>query len=136
MKLNEPIGNPLYAPFLIRLGLGAYFILAGMMKLDQHYTFIAHVKAFGLLPDQAALLYGLVLPYAEIAIGALLVLGFCTTLAGLLSSLLLLSFIIALGTFPNTGRLFNKDIILLGGSLSLLFSGAGAYSVDRFRKSA
>lgn len=135
MKLNEPMGNPLYAPFCIRLGLGAYFILAGLMKLDNLPTFIGHVKAFGILPEQVSLVYGLVLPYFEVTVGTLLVVGFWTTLAGIMSSLMLASFIIALGTFPNTGKLFNKDIILLGGSLSLLFSGAGAYSIDRFRKS-
>lgn len=136
MKVSEPLGNPLYAPFLIRLGLGAYFILAGLLKLDDHNAFLAHVRAFNMLPDQAALLYGLLLPYAEVAIGGLLVVGYWTTLASVLASLMLFSFVLALGTFPNTARLFNKDIILLGSSLSLLFSGAGAYSVDRFRKAA
>lgn len=136
MKVSEPLGNPLYAPFLIRLGLGAYFILAGLLKLDDHNAFLAHVRAFNILPEQASLLYGLLLPYIEVAIGGLLVVGYWTTLASVLSSLMLFSFILALGTFPNTARLFNKDIILLGASLSLLFSGAGAYSIDRFRKAA
>jgi uncharacterized membrane protein YphA (DoxX/SURF4 family) len=134
IKFDEPIGNSLYAPFLIRLGLGAYFILAGLMKLDSLPTFVGHVKAFGILPDEISLLYGLLLPYFEVTIGTLLVVGFWTTLASMFSSLMLISYIVALGTFPNTTKLFNKDIILLGGSLSLLFSGSGAYSLDRFRK--
>jgi uncharacterized membrane protein YphA (DoxX/SURF4 family) len=131
---TEPIGNPLYAPFLVRVGLGGYFVLAGLTKLENLSTFVGQVKAFGLLSNEISTLYGLLLPYAEITVGTLLVLGFWTTVASALASLMLCSFIVALGLFPNSGQLFNKDVILLGASLSLLYSGSGAMSVDRFRK--
>jgi uncharacterized membrane protein YphA (DoxX/SURF4 family) len=134
MKPNEPIGNPLYAPFLIRVGLGAYFVLAGLVKIDSIVAFVNEVRSFGILPDQLAIVYGHLLPYAEITVGTLLLLGYWTTAAAISASVLLSSFIIALGLFPNSGRLFNKDVILLGAALSLLYSGAGAVSVDRFRK--
>jgi uncharacterized membrane protein YphA (DoxX/SURF4 family) len=75
------------------------------------------------------------LPYFELAAGVLLIVGIWTTLAAMLTSLMLLSFVIAFGAFPKGGELlFNKDILLLAASVSLLYSGAGALSIDRFRK--
>jgi thiosulfate dehydrogenase [quinone] large subunit len=134
MNPSEPIGNPLFAPFLVRVGLGSYFILAGLAKLDQIRTFVDSVLSFNILPRSLALVYGHLLPYLEVTVGTLLVLGFWTTAAALSSSFLLLSFIFAIGLFPNSKSLFNKDLILLGASMSLLYSGAGAISIDRFRK--
>lgn len=134
MKPNEPIGNPLFAPFLVRVGVGAYFVLAGLAKIDNIVAFVEQVRTFGLLPDQLAIVYGHLLPYCEIVVGTLLLLGFWTTAASISASVLLATFIIALGLFPHTAKVFNKDVILLGASLSLMYSGAGAMSVDRFRK--
>jgi uncharacterized membrane protein YphA (DoxX/SURF4 family) len=135
MKMNEPIGNPIWGPFILRITLGAYFVLAGWAKLANVPGFIREVQSFGVLPTQAATLYGILLPYFEIAAGFLLIVGIWTTLAALITSLMLLSFVLAFGVFPKTGDLlFNKDILLLAGSISLLYSGAGAISIDRFRK--
>lgn len=134
MKMNEPCGNPIYAPFFVRISLGGYFLLAGLMKINHIPAFIKEVQAFHILPAHLATLYAIMLPYAEVVVGTMLLLGSWTTLAAILSSLMLLSFVIAIGIFPSSGDLYNKDVILLCGSLSLLFSGAGAISVDRFRK--
>lgn len=134
MKLNEPIGNPNLGPLLIRISLGFYFVLAGFAKLDNIPGFIKEVQSFHILPNHLATLYGILLPYGEMMTGLLLIIGIWTTLAAVLSSLMLLSFVIAFGAFPSGGHLFNKDILLLAGSLSLLYSGGGALSIDRFRK--
>lgn len=134
MKMNEPLGNAIYGPMLIRLALGAYFVLAGLKKLHNQAQFIAEVQKFGILPAQLSTLYAVLLPYLEIGAGALLLIGIWTTLAALVTSALLASFIYALGLFPNSSDLFNKDVILLAASMSLLYSGAGGWSIDRFRK--
>jgi uncharacterized membrane protein YphA (DoxX/SURF4 family) len=47
---------------------------------------------------------------------------------------MLSSFIFALKVFPNGNYLFNKDIILLAGSVCIMFTGAGALSIDKFRR--
>ncbi len=135
MKIHEPIGNLLYGPLLIRLVIGSYFIMAGLKKIEDLEAFIKVIQEFKILPQQLAVLYGIVVPYLEIGAGALLILGFWTTLAGLVCSLLLCSYIIAIGFFPfGSKELFNKDIIILASTVSLLFTGAGALSIDRFRK--
>ena len=135
MKVNEPIGNPLWAPLFLRLALGAYFILAGLKKLDDPAGFVREIQAYNILPAKISVLYGVLLPYIEVLAGGLLVIGFWTTLGALLCSLMLCSFVIAIGLFPNQSGLFNKDLILLGGALTLMFSGGGAFSIDQFRKS-
>lgn len=135
MKMNEPIGNGLYGPLFIRVTLGAYFVVAGMLKLDQAPgAFIEEVRQFGILKEPLLTLYATLLPYLEVMAGGLMILGFFTTLAALTSSLLLISYIVAFKLFPQHPHLFNKDVVLLGASLSLLFSGGGYYSVDNFRK--
>ncbi|NDC39656.1 MAG: DoxX family protein, partial [Proteobacteria bacterium] len=127
--------NALYGPLFIRLTVGAYFIIAGMTKLDNPTAFVNEVQKFGILKEPLATLYGLLLPYVEILAGGLLVLGLWTTLAAILSSLMLLSFVIALRVFSDPGsHLFNKDIMVLGATLSLLWSGPGFFSIDYFRK--
>ena len=135
MKMNEPVGNSMYGPLFIRLSLGSYFILAGLTKLENPTAFVNEVQKFNILREPLATLYGILLPYVEILSGMLLLLGLWTTLAAILSSLMLLSFAIALKFFPEPGsHLFNKDVILLGASMSLLWSGPGFFSIDYFRK--
>ena len=134
IKMHQPMGNPLYGPFFVRVSIGGYFLLAGLMKLDNIPTFVREVQAFHLLPDHLATLYGIMLPYTEVLVGTLLIAGIWTTMAAILSSLMLASYVLAIGIFPTATELYNKDLILLAGALSLVFSGAGALSVDRFRK--
>lgn len=135
MKMHEPIGNSLYGPLLIRCSIGAWFVLAGLMKLDNPSLFVQQVERMNIIPAPFSTLYGILLPYLELGVGALLVLGVFTTLGAILASVLLLSFVFAFGIFPSGGALFNKDILILAAALSLLYSGAGAFSIDRFRKS-
>jgi uncharacterized membrane protein YphA (DoxX/SURF4 family) len=136
MKPSEPLGNTLYAPVFIRLSLGSYFVLAGLIKLKDMSGFIAEVQSFGALPEHIAALFAILLPYLEIASGGLLVLGLWTTAAALITSVLMGAFVYAFGLFPTRPDLINKDLILLGASLSVLYSGAGAFSIDSFRKAS
>jgi uncharacterized membrane protein YphA (DoxX/SURF4 family) len=134
MKLSEPVGSAHFGPFLIRLAVGSYFLFAGLEKLDKIPVFVNVVLSFGILPDQLGTLYGLLLPYFEIVVGLMLILGVWSTLAGSLASIMLASFVVAFGVFPNSYMFFNKDIILLAATLSLLYTGAGACSFDTFNK--
>jgi len=134
IKMHEPIGHQVWGPFLVRVSLGGYFVLAGLAKIHNISAFVSEVQATHMLPAPFSTLYAITLPYLEVGAGALMVIGIWTTLAAILMSLMIGSFIFALGLFPNHDKLFNKDIILLCASLSLLYSGAGAFSIDRFRK--
>jgi uncharacterized membrane protein YphA (DoxX/SURF4 family) len=134
LKMNEPIGPATFGPLLARLGLGSYFLLAGLSKLQMLSAFIQQVKTFGVLPENTASLYGVLLPYLEVSIGACFILGLWTTLIGFMASGLLISFICAFGVFPSSTDIFNKDFVLLGTVFCLLYTGPGAYSLDNVRK--
>jgi putative oxidoreductase len=136
IKMNEPIGPAAFGPLLARLGLGAYFLLAGLSKLQMLAGFIQQVKSFGVLPENSASLYAVLLPYLEVFIGACFLLGLWTTMVGLMASFLLISFVFAFGFFPGSSDIFNKDVVLLGAVLGLLYTGPGAYSLDNVRKPA
>lgn len=134
MKINEPIGNPNIGPFFLRVTLGGYFVVAGLMKLDNLPGFIEEVRKFDVMGPNVARLYATLLPYLEVVCGTLLCLGFWTTLAALIASLLLTSFVFAFKVFPNNNYLFNKDLILLAAAISLMYTGAGSLSIDKFRR--
>ena len=134
MKASTPVGQPIYAPLCIRLVIGSYFLLAGLAKLDDHRGFIEEVHRIAILPELLGTLYGIVLPYLEIFFGALFIIGLWSVLSSVILSILLLSFILAFGVFSTAGP-FNKDILLLGAAASIMFSGGGAFSIDRFRTS-
>ena len=140
MRMDAPLGNDAYGPTLVRIALGSYFVIAGMAKMDHIPQFVEFILQTNVLNQYMARLYGNLLPYFEIVAGGLLVIGFWTTLAAMLTTLMLTSFIMAMGVFPHsptpfgTEKLFNKDIILWCASASLLYTGAGAFSIDKFRK--
>ncbi|MFM1847714.1 MAG: hypothetical protein RL417_1188 [Pseudomonadota bacterium] len=134
MKINEPIGDASIGPLLVRLPVGIYFVLAGLLILRDPTSFLAEVHNMKILPPHAGTIYAIMLPYLQIAAGGLLIIGMWTTLAAGIISLMLLSFVIAFGLHPEGGTLFNKDIVFLAAAVSLLYTGSGAWSVDRFRR--
>ncbi len=135
MKPSSPIGQAIYGPLFIRIALGLYFVLAGLVKLQNPEGFITEIQGMGILSPRGSMLFGIILPYAEIFAGALLVVGFWTVLAAMLTSVMLIAFVLAVGLKPGAFAPFNKDLILLAASVSILYSGAGAFSIDRFRTS-
>ncbi len=78
---------------LARLGLAAIFLVSGGLKaLDPDQTYVA-VRAYDVLPTAGVEVVATVLPWAEIAVGLLLLLGVGTRVVAALSVLLLLGFI-------------------------------------------
>lgn len=146
-----------YTLLSIRLILGTILILAAAGKLPEPAKFVDVVTHYGLLPWSLARAYGLVLPWLELTLGVLLILGFLTRLAAGVSILMLISFIVANGTAVythdiagcgcfgfeyygtyGTGYLtFIKvsdalaiDVVMVLMALAILMYGSGRWSLD------
>jgi putative oxidoreductase len=67
---------------LFRVALGALFIFSGVVKLNDPQAFVFAVKGFKLVENQALITQATFsIPWTEIVIGALLLLGFFTRAA-------------------------------------------------------
>ena len=80
-----------------RLGLGAVFLYAAYTKLKLPWiTFAATIAAYKLLPEDGVIFVARTLPWFELALGALLVLGFGLRWVAAAASALLLTFFAAM----------------------------------------
>lgn len=79
-----------------RLTLGGVLTVAGYLKFDELDKSQMAVRAYEMLPVPLANFSGIVLPFAEIVMGLLLIVGAGTRLMGLLSALLMLTFVIGI----------------------------------------
>ena len=78
---------------LARFGLAAVWLVSGVLKaIDPDQTYVA-VRAYDVLPVGAVEVVAALLPWVEIALGALLLLGVGTRVVAALSAVLLLVFI-------------------------------------------
>jgi len=78
--------------FVFRLILGGIFIFTGFAKIHGIPALIAEINQYKMLPAALASLYGNVLPYIEIAVGIVLVLGIVLRISAGIAGLMLVSF--------------------------------------------
>ncbi len=139
--------------FLARLILGGVLIAAGALKVGNLQQSAMAVRAYELLPIWMANLFGYSLPWIEIGIGLLLVLGALVRINGLLGALIMLAFIIAIaqawarglsidcGCFGDGGEIdpedtkylstIIRDLGLLGLGVFLYFFPKGRFALDK-----
>ncbi|MCP2269480.1 Methylamine utilization protein MauE [Actinokineospora diospyrosa] len=80
---------------LFRLGLAGVWLVSGWLKAsDPNQTYIA-VQAYDVLPGGLVSVTAAAMPFLELALGVLLVVGLGTRLTALLSVVVLLAFIAA-----------------------------------------
>lgn len=81
--------------FLIRLGLAAVWLVSGGIKVaDPNQTYLA-VQAYELLPPSLVSVVAAGIPFLELALGVLLLIGLGTRLTALVSAIVLIAFIAA-----------------------------------------
>ena len=83
---------------LARLALGGVLVVAGALKIPTPYKAAAAMRAYELLPNSLASFFGYILPWFEVGLGLLLILGVATRLSGLIGALLMLLFIGAISS--------------------------------------
>jgi uncharacterized membrane protein YphA (DoxX/SURF4 family) len=120
--------------FLARVPLGLYFGLSGFMKVKTGlglYVASNLSTAQQYMPEGVARGYLNALPFAEIFVGALLVLGLFTRIGAFLATAILACYVWATGVHCMNGTTpFNNAIVPLGLSIALLTVGPGKLSAD------
>lgn len=81
-----------------RLVLAAVFAWAGLAKVGDLALSRLTVRSYQLLPDALADVIGNALPFVELALAVLLLIGLGTRLVAFLTGLLLLGFIVGVGS--------------------------------------
>ena len=81
---------------VLRLFLGVVLIWAGAAKVGRPLTAERAVQAYEIFPMEVAKWIGLALPFLEIVLGVLLVLGLFTRAAAIASTLLMVAFIVGI----------------------------------------
>ena len=145
-----------YQPWLTllsRLILGGVLFAAGALKIGNLQKSAMAVRAYEMLPVELANFLGYVLPWIEIGIGLLLIVGASVKICGLLGAFTMLAFIIAIsqawarglsidcGCFGGGGTIdpeetkylseIIRDIGLLAMGVFLYYFPKGKLSLDR-----
>ena len=145
-----------YQPWLTllsRLILGGVLFAAGALKIGNLQKSAMAVRAYEMLPVELANFLGYALPWIEIGIGLLLIVGASVKVCGLLGAFTMLAFIIAIaqawarglsidcGCFGGGGTIepedtkylseIIRDIGLLALGVFLYYFPKGKLSLDR-----
>ncbi|MFY8169310.1 MAG: DoxX family protein [Candidatus Nanopelagicus sp.] len=145
-----------YQPWLTllsRLILGGVLFAAGALKIGNLQKSAMAVRAYEMLPVELANFLGYALPWIEIGIGLLLIVGASVKICGLLGAFTMLAFIIAIaqawarglsidcGCFGGGGTIdpeetkylseIIRDIGLLAMGVFLYYFPKGKLSLDR-----
>ena len=109
---------------LARLGLAAVWLISGTLKATDLDQTVVAVRAYNVLPRAAVDVVAALLPFFEIALGLLLLLGIGTRLVAVISGGLLLVFIA--GVAQAWARGLSIDCGCFGGG-GAVAPGATAY---------
>jgi uncharacterized membrane protein YphA (DoxX/SURF4 family) len=113
-----------------RLVFGGVFVVAGVLKAVDPQSSVAAVDAYRLLPASLATIVGWGLPFAEIALGLLLLAGIATRAVAAVAGLLLVIFIA--GVVSAAARGLSIDCGCFGGG-GQVDPGETAYGTELIR---
>jgi len=143
-RLRESVG------LVLRLVLGMVFLVAAADKVANAEAFARSIANYRLLPVEVVNLVALVLPWLELLVGLMLVVGLRVRAAAVIASGLLLVFTVALvsalvrgldihcGCFSQTaaerigwGRVI-EDVLLLAAAVVLVVWTPQRWSVEQY----
>ena len=88
---------------VVRLALGAVFTVAGLAKIGNVPETVRAVRAYRILPESLVHPLAYALPYLELAVAALLILGLGTRIVAVVAGIMLLLFIAAVASLGPRG---------------------------------
>ena len=110
--------------------LGGVFVVAGALKVIDPQSSVAAVRAYQLLPTSLETIVGWGLPFAEIALGLLLLVGIATRAVAAAMAILLLVFIFAVASAWVRGLSIDCGCFGGGGEVA---PGQTAYGTELLR---
>lgn len=138
---------------VVRVTVGTVLLVAGFQKLGSAQSFAQEISNYRLLPEASIDLIAVTLPWFELLVGALLIVGLQTQVAALSASLLFLGFEVFIvsalvrglnidcGCFSGASAVSwvhaVVDLLLLASAGLLFFQGPGRLALDaRFSRPA
>jgi uncharacterized membrane protein YphA (DoxX/SURF4 family) len=103
---------------LVRLGLAAVWLFAGAAKVGDLSGSGRAVNAYQVMPFEVAQVIGAALPFVELTLGVLLLVGLATRVVAALSSALLLVFIAGISSAWARGLSIDCGCFGSGGQLA------------------
>ena len=123
-----------YLPFIGRVLIGVPFMMSGLSKLTAYGATIALIAAAGLpFPPLAFAVAATV----ELGGGVLLVLGYHARLVALVLAVFALATAVSFhSNFADQNQMihFLKNVMMAGGLLQIVAFGAGAISIEQWRR--
>jgi uncharacterized membrane protein YphA (DoxX/SURF4 family) len=113
-----------------RLVLGGVFVVSGGLKVIDPQSSVAAVRAYKLLPSSLVTIVGWGLPFAEIALGLLLLAGIATRVVAAAAAMLLIIFILAVVSVAARGLSIDCGCFGGGGEVA---PGQTAYGIEVVR---
>jgi uncharacterized membrane protein YphA (DoxX/SURF4 family) len=113
-----------------RFVLGGVFLVAGVLKAIDPQSSVTAVRAYQLLPTSLATIVGWGLPFAEIALGLLLLAGIATRAVAAAAAILLVVFIAAVVSVAARGLSIDCGCFGGGGEVA---PGQTAYGIELVR---
>ena len=110
---------------LARMLVGGVWVVAGALKLPDPNENVRAVRAYDLLPEAAVPVVGHALPILEILVGLCLLLGLFTRVAAVVSALLLVAFVVGIGS--AWGRGLSIECGCFGGGAGPAANAAAKY---------
>ncbi|MFC7492500.1 MULTISPECIES: MauE/DoxX family redox-associated membrane protein [unclassified Knoellia] len=101
-----------------RLVLGGVFLVAGALKVPTPEALAKATQAYQVLPHDVATYVGYALPIVEVILGLLLVLGLFTRVSAVITSLLVVAFIVGIAQAWARGLTIDCGCFGGGGTVS------------------
>jgi len=116
-----------YAMLILRVALGLFFAIAGLAQLLNWAGFVDIVSGYAIIGGGTGSM-AVVLPWIELVLGLMLIVGLATPLIGALVAFI--TFILAVVGGFTSGASLSKDIMFIAVALALMMVGAGDISLD------
>jgi uncharacterized membrane protein YphA (DoxX/SURF4 family) len=115
---NTDSGWVAWLSLAARVAVGAVFVIAGATKVSDLAAAGRAVNAYQLMPYSLAKVVGAMLPFVEIGVGALLILGFATRLMAIIAAIMLVVYIAGIASVWARGLRIDCGCFSRGGELA------------------